>query len=322
MAVSQTVSDDAVQLDAPPEVSDIESSGVTPGQRKTAVESPALRDTHISATYEEPQIASETAAISSNPATDAGCATTRDECKASDKSSFVVGSKSQREMSDSRNLPNSRCAHDHMDTNLTNDCSRGEPVLSIDSAMVSIGQGLEKDHQLRETAEEAAAKSTSGEEAQNASDTIQSRDDQSMADGQAILFKGFEAKTESQSTISQTSEPTSPYPAPQLSPQEITLAELRAQKTALLSSLRVQPAIQVVMEENQASDVNMSADDGEPTEAELMTAANKIVKEHIRLLHEYNELKDVGQGLMGLIAESRGLRIVEIQDEFGIDAKD
>ncbi|KAF1933569.1 Swi5-domain-containing protein [Didymella exigua CBS 183.55] len=53
-----------------------------------------------------------------------------------------------------------------------------------------------------------------------------------------------------------------------------------------------------------------------------MAAANKIVKDHIKLLHEYNELKDVGQGLMGLIADQRGLRIIEVQDEFGIDTND
>lgn len=53
-----------------------------------------------------------------------------------------------------------------------------------------------------------------------------------------------------------------------------------------------------------------------------MAAANKIVKGHIKLLHEYNELKDVGQGLMGLIADQRAVRIVEVQAEFGVDAED
>ncbi|KAF2637639.1 hypothetical protein P280DRAFT_406195 [Massarina eburnea CBS 473.64] len=60
----------------------------------------------------------------------------------------------------------------------------------------------------------------------------------------------------------------------------------------------------------------------EPTDSDITTAANKIVQKHIKLLHEYNEIKDIGQGLMGLIADSRGVRIVEVQDEFGVDAKD
>ncbi|KAH9872695.1 hypothetical protein J1614_005089 [Plenodomus biglobosus] len=105
-------------------------------------------------------------------------------------------------------------------------------------------------------------------------------------------------------------------------PQEITLAELKAQKTALLASLATMPAIQVLIEECATPETDADdALDG-PTEADVMTAANKIVKEHIKLLHEYNELKDVGQGLMGLIADQRGVRIVEVQEEFGIEAKD
>ena len=46
------------------------------------------------------------------------------------------------------------------------------------------------------------------------------------------------------------------------------------------------------------------------------------VKRHIRLLHEYNEIKDVGQGLMGLIADARGVRQVEVQREFGVGQAD
>ncbi|WEW56632.1 hypothetical protein PRK78_002080 [Emydomyces testavorans] len=47
-----------------------------------------------------------------------------------------------------------------------------------------------------------------------------------------------------------------------------------------------------------------------------------IVKRHIRLLHEYNEIKDVGQGLLGLIAEGRGVRYVDVQREFGVGGSD
>ncbi|KAH7386823.1 Swi5-domain-containing protein [Phaeosphaeria sp. MPI-PUGE-AT-0046c] len=117
-------------------------------------------------------------------------------------------------------------------------------------------------------------------------------------------------------------EATTPnVPAIARTPQEITLAELKAQKAAMLAALAALPAIQVLMEENAASDVGCGSDD-EPTESDIMTAANKIVKDHIKLLHEYNELKDVGQGLMGLIADQRGVRIIEIQEEFGIEAND
>ena len=109
---------------------------------------------------------------------------------------------------------------------------------------------------------------------------------------------------------------------PSRTPQEVTLDNLRAQKAALLASLSALPAIQVLMEENAFSDAESGDASDEPTETDVMAAANKIVKEHIKLLHEYNELKDVGQGLMGLIADQRGVRIVEVQEEFGIDAQD
>ena len=104
--------------------------------------------------------------------------------------------------------------------------------------------------------------------------------------------------------------------------QNAILADLKAKRSVLLSSLTKLPAIQVLIEERAASNPSTGVDDSEPNESDVMAAANKIVKDHIKLLHEYNELKDTGQGLMGLIADQRGVRIVEVQDEFGIDATD
>lgn len=49
---------------------------------------------------------------------------------------------------------------------------------------------------------------------------------------------------------------------------------------------------------------------------------SKTVQRHIRLLHEYNEIKDVALGLMGLIAEARGVRLVEVQREYGVKEQD
>jgi hypothetical protein len=130
---------------------------------------------------------------------------------------------------------------------------------------------------------------------------------------------GADTKSETPETAANanTQEPTIAK-----TPQEITLDDLKAQKAALLASLATLPAIRVLMEEKAMSDAEASGGDDEPTEADIMAAANKIVKDHIKLLHEYNELKDVGQGLMGLIADSRAVRIVEVQEEFGIEAKD
>lgn len=136
-----------------------------------------------------------------------------------------------------------------------------------------------------------------------------------------LMVMASATQNQSKFTASQANESASARPAISMTPQEITLAELKAQKAALLASLGDLPAIRVLIEEH-ASNIELSDDDGEPTDADITAAANKIVKDHIKLLHEYNELKDVGQGLMGLIADQRGVRIVEVQDEFGIDAND
>ncbi|KAL8796048.1 MAG: hypothetical protein Q9195_001624 [Heterodermia aff. obscurata] len=46
--------------------------------------------------------------------------------------------------------------------------------------------------------------------------------------------------------------------------------------------------------------------------------AQATVSKHIKLLHQYNEIRDIGQGLMGLIADQRGVRIVDVYEEFGV----
>ncbi|KAF8463596.1 Swi5-domain-containing protein [Kalaharituber pfeilii] len=46
------------------------------------------------------------------------------------------------------------------------------------------------------------------------------------------------------------------------------------------------------------------------------------VKRHISLLHQFNEIRDVAQGLLGLIAENRGVRVQDIYLEFGLDPDD
>jgi hypothetical protein len=148
------------------------------------------------------------------------------------------------------------------------------------------------------------------------------REDEQRGSDATPIFPPAESTSQPLSDSPVQPLPVPARPTPPKTPQEITLAELKAQKVALLASLGTLPAIQVLMEESASSDLEMDASDEGPTETDIMAAANKIVKEHIKLLHEYNEMKDVGQGLMGLIADQRGVRIVEVQEEFGIDAKD
>ena len=56
----------------------------------------------------------------------------------------------------------------------------------------------------------------------------------------------------------------------------------------------------------------------------ILQDAKGMIKQHIQRLHSYNEIKDVAQGLMGMIAESRGVRIKELYEslEFGVSESD
>jgi hypothetical protein len=58
------------------------------------------------------------------------------------------------------------------------------------------------------------------------------------------------------------------------------------------------------------------------SDADTQSQAGAIVKRHIKLLHAYNETKDMGQGLMGLIADARGVRLKEVMDEMGVEEHD
>lgn len=55
---------------------------------------------------------------------------------------------------------------------------------------------------------------------------------------------------------------------------------------------------------------------------ELKKPAKETVKRHIKLLHDYNDIKDVGQGLVGMIADNRGVRVGGLYGEFGVGIAD
>ena len=52
---------------------------------------------------------------------------------------------------------------------------------------------------------------------------------------------------------------------------------------------------------------------------QALRTARSVMKDHIALLQRYNEIKDIGQGLLGLIAEQRGCRIVDVMEELGVE---
>ncbi|KAL8694086.1 MAG: hypothetical protein Q9218_001201 [Villophora microphyllina] len=48
----------------------------------------------------------------------------------------------------------------------------------------------------------------------------------------------------------------------------------------------------------------------------------QTVNNHIRLLREYNDIRDIATGLMGIIAEHRQLPMKRIYKDFDVDEKD
>lgn len=111
-----------------------------------------------------------------------------------------------------------------------------------------------------------------------------------------------------------------------------TIADLTAQRAALLGSFASIPSISSLLQAQDQptastltdtdSGANASVISSSPPDTAVLGAAKNIIAQHIKLLHTYNEIKDIGQGLMGLIADARGVRIVEVQEEFGIGVKD
>lgn len=53
-----------------------------------------------------------------------------------------------------------------------------------------------------------------------------------------------------------------------------------------------------------------------------LASANAVVTAHITALQRYNEIKDIGQGLMGMIAEARGVRVADVMEDFGVGETD
>lgn len=153
------------------------------------------------------------------------------------------------------------------------------------------------------------------------------------------LLNGTPTKPEQISATEYKSKTSSPQRGHKLqSPKSLksdpstTIADLTAQRAALLDSFASIPSISPLLQaQNQPtastladtdSGASASVISSSPPDTAVLGAAKNIIAQHIKLLHTYNEIKDIGQGLMGLIADARGVRIVEVQEEFGIGVKD
>ena len=315
---------DPVDLKSLPIATDLTAARAASAHDATATASPGLHDGRSTTGILEPQqVTTSLAAASTSPSD------VRPTIRIHDHDLIgidfpLTGSVAQSNPADSYDLHSGQQGSKNMTHGTLIEKSSTNEAASVQApAVPSTERNPEEVHAPARSAD-AVAEQAPEFVVQSPSQAVQlpHQHDPQIEDGRSLAYTAPEVQSQSSSTASQAGEPISPHQTTKLSPQEITLGELRAQKAALLASLKTLPAIQVLIEENQIYNVDMSDDDGEPTEADLTAAANKIVKEHIKLLHEYNELKDVGQGLMGLIADQRGVRIVEVQDEFGIDAND
>jgi len=66
---------------------------------------------------------------------------------------------------------------------------------------------------------------------------------------------------------------------------------------------------------NEEKDLGFSDDEIEYG----LSLAREVKADHVRNLQEYNEIKDIAQGLIGLIAEQRDVRVVDVMKEIGAE---
>lgn len=96
-----------------------------------------------------------------------------------------------------------------------------------------------------------------------------------------------------------------------------TLSDLKAQRHQLATETKLPSGL--ALPTTTASGSPLPEDE---ILASALKSSNAVVKSHIALLHKYNEIKDIGQGLMGLIADKRDCRVVGVMEEFGVGEGD
>ncbi|APA10442.1 predicted protein [Sclerotinia sclerotiorum 1980 UF-70] len=90
------------------------------------------------------------------------------------------------------------------------------------------------------------------------------------------------------------------------------LAEMKAMKLSSIQTRNANLRIEIAQKREKIQEITQG----------LEQPAKETVKRHIKLLHDYNDIKDVGQGLLGMIADNRGVRVGELYEEFGVDIAD
>ncbi|GAB7362175.1 hypothetical protein MBLNU230_g2201t1 [Neophaeotheca triangularis] len=127
----------------------------------------------------------------------------------------------------------------------------------------------------------------------------------------------------SQEQSQPTTAPSSTAALPPASnPRLQALASKKATLEQKLHDLQTQRA-EAVAKATLPSGLAMPEDWSEEQKSkQAFATANGLIKEHIALLHRYNEVKDIGLGLMGMVAEKRSVKQAEVMEEFGVGEKD
>ena len=117
--------------------------------------------------------------------------------------------------------------------------------------------------------------------------------------------------------LNHTKSPHKPAAAP--NPKDPPPHPQTVALTAKISTLESQlHTLQADLSRTQAQLLSAKRTHPGPDTDTAEAAAEAIVRRHIRLLHAYNEIRDVGLGLMGLIADERGVRLAGVMEEFGV----
>ncbi|KAF2158206.1 hypothetical protein K461DRAFT_274448 [Myriangium duriaei CBS 260.36] len=110
----------------------------------------------------------------------------------------------------------------------------------------------------------------------------------------------------------------------------IRLVQLTAERDALVRQILARPLQDSVPppSANSAADISVSITATREDSVSLaqveaaLDSARRARAERIRLLSKYNEVKDVAQGLIGLVAEMRACRVVDVMRDLDVEDDD